>query len=52
MLIIEHILLYSPLSAVEWGFQSGKSTEVALLNTINDWLVCMGKKHDVGTVIF
>ena len=52
MLITEHISLYSPLSAVQWGFQSGKSTELALLNTINDWLVCMEKRHDVGTVFF
>ena len=51
MLITEHISLYSPLSAVQWGFQSGKSTELAL-NTINDWLVCMEKRHDVGTVFF
>ena len=50
MLITEHISLYSPHSAVQWGFQNGKSTELALLNTINDWLVCMEKRHDVGTV--
>ena len=25
---------------------------IALLNTINDWLVCMEKRHDVGTVVF
>ena len=37
---------------MQWGFQSGKSTELALLNTINDWLVCMEKRHDVGTVFF
>ena len=52
MLITEHISLYSPLFAVQWGFQSGKSTEVALLNIINVWLVCMEKRHVVGTVLF
>ena len=44
MLITEHISLHSPLSAVQQGFQSGKSTELAVLNTINDWLVYMEKR--------
>ena len=39
--------LHSPLSAVQWGFQSGKSTELALLNT-----VYMEERLDVGTVFF
>ena len=51
MLITEHISLHSPLSAVQQGFQSGKSTELAVLNTINDCMVGVyGEEVDVSTV--
>ena len=52
MLILEHIMSYSSLSSMQWGFQQGKSTELALLSTINDWLSVLEKGQDIAAVFF
>ena len=43
---------YSSLSSMQWGFQQGKSTELALLSTINDWLSILEKDQDIAAVFF
>ena len=52
MLILEHIMSYSSLSSMKWGFQQGKSTELALLSTINDWLSILERGQDIAAVFF
>ena len=37
---------------MQWGFQQGKSTELALLSTINDWLSILEKGQDIAAVFF
>ena len=51
-LITEHLNEFHPLSAVQWGFQKGKSTLTALLSTTHDWLTELDRNKDVCCVFF
>ena len=41
-----------PLSNSQWGFQAGKSTVTALLETTHNWLQLMETGQEVGAVFF
>ena len=43
---------HSPLSNVQWGFQKGKSTVLALLSTTDSRLKHLETGYDVGAVFF
>ena len=51
-LITEHLNEFHPLSAVQWGFQKGKSTLTALLSSTHDWLTELDRNKDVCCVFF
>ena len=51
-LIREHLLTSSPLSNCQWGFQPGKSTVSALLDTTHSWFQHLEQGEEVGAVFF
>ena len=51
-LITEHLNEFHPLSAVQWGFQKGKSILAALLSSTHDWLTELDRNKDVCCVFF
>ena len=52
LLISDHLSESCPISSVQWGFQRGKSTVNALLETTNTWLQHMETGREVGAVFF
>ena len=51
-LIMEHLSTYSSLSNCQWGFQPGKSTVLALLDTTHNWLQHLEKGEEIAAVFF
>ena len=51
-LLNHHLQNTQPLSNFQWGFQAGKSTVTALLETTHNWLQLMEEGHEVGAVFF
>ena len=49
---MDHLTEHSPLSNVQWGFQKGKSTVLALLSTTDSMLKRLETGYDVGAVFF
>ena len=52
LLINEYLSVSYPLSNCQWGFQSGKSTVLALLDTTYTWFQLLEKNEEVGAVFF
>ena len=52
LLINEYLSISYPLSNCQWGFQSGKSTVSALLDTTYTWFQLLEKNEEVGAVFF
>ena len=50
--ITSHLEIHHPLSTSQWGFQSGRSTVTALLETTHNWFQFMDTGKDVGAVFF
>ena len=50
--ITSHLETHHPLSTSQWGFQSGRSTVTALLETTHNWLQFMDTGKEVGAVFF
>ena len=50
--ITSHLEIHCPLSTSQWGFQSGRSTVTALLETTQNWFQCMDTGKEVGAVFF
>ena len=51
-LITECLDEHHPLSSLQWGFQKGKSTTLALLSVTHDWLTQLDNKKDVCCIFF
>ena len=52
LLVNEYLSISCPLSNCQWGFQSGKSTVSALLDTTYTWFQLLEKNEEVGAVFF
>ena len=50
--ITSHLETHHPLSTSQWGFQSGRSTVTALLETTHNWFQFMDTGKEVGAVFF
>ena len=50
--ITSHLETHHPLSTSQWGFQSGRSTVTALLETTHNWFQFMDAGKEVGAVFF
>ena len=51
-LVSTHLARNHPLSNFQWGFQSGKSTETALLATTNEWFTHLEARKDICAIFF
>lgn len=51
-LVASHLDEFHPISQSQWGFQSGKSTVTALLETTHNWFQLMEDGKEVGAVFF
>ena len=51
-LISTHLARNHPLSNCQWGFQSGKSTETALLATTYEWFTQLEARNDICAIFF
>ena len=51
-LIREHLSTSSPLCNCQWGFQPGRSTVSALLDTTHSWFQHLERGEEVGAVFF
>ena len=51
-LIREHLDEHHPISSLQWEFQKGKSTTLALLSVSHDWLTQLDTKKDVCCIFF
>ena len=49
---MDHLRLYHPLSAFQWGFLEGRSTITALLHLTDQWFLALEVGHDVCAVFF
>ena len=50
--ITDHLETHHPLSSSQWGFQSGKATVTALLETTHNWYQLMDAGKKIGAVFF
>ena len=51
-LLSKHLDQSHPISDSQWGFQAGKSTTTALLETTNNWFQLLESGREVGAVFF
>ena len=51
-LVLQHLMVTQPIFASQWGFQSGKSTITALLETTHNWFEILETGSEVGAVFF
>ena len=46
--ITDHLETHHPLSSSQWGFQLGKATVTALLETTHNWYQLMDARKEIG----
>ena len=51
-LVTSHLEECQPISQSQWGFQPGKSTVTALLETTHDWFQLMESGKEIGAIFF
>ena len=51
-LLLQHLKETQPSFASQWGFQCGKSTVTALLETTHNWFEMLENGNEVGAVFF
>ena len=51
-IIMHHLEEVAPISANQWGFIPGHSTNSALLSITNNCLQALDRRHDVCTIFF
>ena len=51
-LVMDHLRLYHPLSAFQWGFLEGRLTITALLHLTDQWFQALEVGHDVCAALF
>ena len=51
-LLLQHLMETQPSFASQWGFQCGKSTVTALLETTHNWFEMLENGNDVGAMFF
>ena len=43
----EHLVEYTPISDMQWGFQKNKSTTSLLLHTTHDWFTLLDQQTEI-----